>query len=114
MSRISFGVAKNALFQALFRLCYFCFFIKCFVPAASYFPSRVSSLQQSLTSVFGMRTGVTSATNHQNKIFNAKKDKRKNSSKNIWKIIPHNRAQQHLVFKFPNKNRQISTSWLNT
>ena len=30
------------------------------------FPIRVSSAQQSLTSVFGMRTGVTSATNHQN------------------------------------------------
>ena len=29
------------------------------------FPVRVSSPQQSLTSVFGMRTGITSATNHQ-------------------------------------------------
>ena len=45
------------------------FEIKYFVPAASYFPSRVSSLQRGLTSVFGMRTGVTLATNHQNKIF---------------------------------------------
>ena len=34
------------------------------------FPVRVSSALPSLTSVFGMRTGVTLALRHQNKIFN--------------------------------------------
>lgn len=32
---------------------------------------RVPSPQRGLTSGFGMRTGVTPATNHQNKIFNS-------------------------------------------
>ena len=49
--------------------------IKIFVPATSYSRHlRLPSPQQSLTAVFEMRTGVTSAMNHQNKKFNSKPD----------------------------------------
>jgi hypothetical protein len=42
-----------------------------FILAVSYSsPKGVPSPQESLTSVFGMRTGVTSPMNHQNKMDN--------------------------------------------
>ena len=45
--------------------------IEIFVLAIAYFsPEGVSSALESLTSVFGMRTGVTFPLNHQNKYFN--------------------------------------------
>lgn len=47
--------------------------IQCLKLAVSYFPhKRVSSLQTGLTSVFGMRTGVTPQANHQIKKLNIK------------------------------------------
>ena len=74
--------------------------IKHFVLATSYFrPIGLSSPQLRFTSVFGMGTGVAIAPNHQNKGFNF--------HKGCY-------SQIIVAFKFPNRNRRISTSRLNT
>ena len=71
--------------------------IKYLVLATAYFPhERVSSAQQGLTSLFGMGRGVALATNHQHK---------KLDDFLFFLIV---------VCKFLNRNRNISTSQLNT
>ena len=93
-------------------------------------PLRVPSPQRSLIAVFGMRTDVTSAIKHQNKVLDHKIVKVNSwnlSADEAW-FIPCNRitptfqseprpfraSGSLLIFKFSNRNRLISTPRLNT
>jgi hypothetical protein len=74
--------------------------VESFVPATTYSPPEgVPSVLQGLTSLFGMGRGVTLASNHRNERF----DFRFCSGYQL----------SSLVFRFPNRNGAISTSWLN-
>ncbi len=69
-------------------------------------PLRVPSLQRCLTALFGMVRGVTTASNHQNTTLKNLNSEKSNHSAAADICV--------MIFRFPNRNRLISTPRLNT